>query len=80
MALSLREVIGHHALPFSSDDSFSKIYSASSGTVARNWTLTAKYLMKILVPVLPLDVQKQFIELKAAIEDLTSISLTSKEG
>jgi len=36
--------------------------------------------MKILVPVLPLDVQKQFIELKAAIEDLTSISLTSKEG
>jgi len=64
---------------FSTDEGFAKVYAASSGTAARNRTLTADSLMKILVPVPPLDAQKQFVELKAALEDLTSISVASKE-
>lgn len=31
--------------------------------------------MKIQVPVPPLNAQKQFVELKAALEDLTSIDV-----
>jgi len=64
---------------FSTEEGFAKVYAASSGTAARNRTLTADSLMKILVPVPPLDAQKQFVELKAALEDLTSISTASKE-
>ena len=60
---------------FSTEEGFAKVYGASSGTAARNRTLTADSLMKIQVPVPPLNAQKQFVELKAALEDLTSIDV-----
>jgi type I restriction enzyme, S subunit len=53
---------------FTTDEGFAKVYAASPGTAARNRTLTADALMGLTVPVPTLAVQRQFVELKGALE------------
>lgn len=53
---------------FTTDEGFAKVYAASPGTAARNRTLTADALMGLTVPAPTLAVQRQFVELKNALE------------
>lgn len=53
---------------FTTDEGFAKVYAASPGTAARNRTLTADALMGLTVPTPTLTVQRQFVELKNALE------------
>ena len=53
---------------FTTEEGFAKVYAASPGTAARNRTLTADALMGLTVPAPTLAVQRQFVELKNALE------------
>jgi type I restriction enzyme, S subunit len=53
---------------FTTDEGFTKVYAASPGTAARNRTLTADALMSLEVPIPSLALQKQFVNLKNAME------------
>lgn len=46
---------------FLSDEGLSKIRKASPGSAGRNKTLGLRKLEKIMVPVLPIDIQKKFV-------------------
>lgn len=58
---------------FTTDEGFTKVYAASSGTAARNRTLTADALMSLEVPLPSLALQKQFVNLKYAMEQAAAI-------
>ncbi len=58
---------------FTTDEGFTKVYAASSGTAARNRTLTADALMAIEVPLPSLAQQKKFVKLKQASEQAAVI-------
>lgn len=58
---------------FTTEEGFAKVYAASSGTAARNRTLTADALMSLEVPLPSLSLQKQFVNLKFAMEQAAAI-------
>jgi restriction endonuclease S subunit len=58
---------------FTTEEGFTKVYAASSGTAARNRTLTADALMSLEVPLPSLSLQKQFVNLKFAMEQAAAI-------
>ena len=67
---------------FTTDEGFAKVYAASPGTAARNRTLTANALMGLEVPIPPLSVQRQFVELKIHLDQigLTCETQAEKRG
>lgn len=56
---------------FKTPEGMSKLVGASTGTVARNRTLTATALGRMTVPVPPLDVQDRIVQHLARIEEKT---------
>lgn len=55
---------------FTTDEDFAKVYAASSGTAARNRTMTAPALMAIDVPIPPLATQQTFARLHTEVTSL----------